>query len=120
MLVYTVPWAKFARRIIAILIFIFPALVLRSREARRPDALDTDAQPRHILGMDDAAAVEQQLHMSVAKPLLLPIMYKPSNADLAAAMQQYGAVLKAPDHVTHFLSVIDDAMKARKTGIANP
>jgi hypothetical protein len=70
-----------------------------------------------LADMTDAAAVEQQLHISATKPLLLPIMYKPSKADLAAATQRYGAVLKAPDHLTHFLSVIDDVMKARHTGI---
>ena len=39
-------------------------------------------------------------------------MYKSSEADIAAAMQQYGSVLKAPDKITYFLNVIDDVMKA--------
>ena len=60
----------------------------------------------------DVAVLEQHLRTISSKPLLLPIMYKPSEADVAAATQQYGAILKAPNKITHFLNVIDDVMKA--------
>jgi hypothetical protein len=65
----------------------------------------------------DAAVLEQHLKTTPSKSLLLPVMYKPSTADVAAATQHYGAVLKAPDKITHFLNVIDDVMKARQAGI---
>jgi hypothetical protein len=65
----------------------------------------------------DAPDLARQLEMATAKPLLLPIMYKANKTDLAAAAQQYGAVLSAPDRITHFLGVIDDVMKARQAAI---
>jgi hypothetical protein len=66
----------------------------------------------------DAAAVERQLGTAAMKPALLPIMYKPSETEITAAVQHFGAILKAPDRITHFLSVIDDVVKARQKGQA--
>jgi len=67
-----------------------------------------------LADIDDAAAVERQLSAVGAKPLLLPILYKASPEAIASATKQFGTVLTAPDRITHFLSVIDDAMKARQ------
>jgi hypothetical protein len=71
-----------------------------------------------LADIDDAAAVERQLSAVDAKALLLPILYKPSAEEIATATKQFGTVLTAPDRVTHFLSVIDDAMKARQNAQA--
>jgi hypothetical protein len=64
--------------------------------------------------LPDAGAIKQHLETSAPGAVLLPILYKPSNADLSLATQQYGTVLTAPDKMTHFLSVIDDVMRARR------
>lgn len=74
------------------------------------------AGPRYdivLAEFPDAKALGLQLQPIAAKPLLLPIMYKPAKAEQTAAEQQFGTVLKAPDSIMHFLGVIDDAMKAR-------
>jgi len=67
-----------------------------------------------LVDFADAAAMERQLASASTKPSLLPILYKPSDAVMSAAMKQFGTVLKAPDRITHFLNIIDDVMKARR------
>jgi hypothetical protein len=44
---------------------------------------------------------------------VIPVLFKPSKADLAAAQKKYGLVLKTPAGAAEQLEVIDRAMKAR-------
>jgi hypothetical protein len=49
-------------------------------------------------------------------PLVLPVMYNPSRAELAAAKKQHQRILKAPTKNQSFLDAIDDAL-ALKPGL---
>jgi hypothetical protein len=66
------------------------------------------------MDVSDATALhDQENQKAVVKPTLVPILFKANKVEIAAAEKQFGAVLQAPDRITHFLSVIDDVMKAR-------
>jgi hypothetical protein len=65
----------------------------------------------------DAASLAPELQTVSSKPALLPVLYKPSKADMAAARKQYPFRLQASANEIEFLIAIDDAMKLRsKTG----
>jgi hypothetical protein len=46
-------------------------------------------------------------------PTVLPVLYNPTNAELAAAKKQYQRVLKAPTKNQSFLDAIDGALASR-------
>jgi hypothetical protein len=85
---------------------------------RLGDRVGADQIDVVLADIADAAAVERQLSAVAPNALLLPILYKPSAEQIASATKQFGIVLTAPDRVTHFLGVIDDAMKARQNAQA--
>jgi CheY-like chemotaxis protein len=51
-------------------------------------------------------------------PTVLPVMYNPTGAELAAAKKQYQRVLKAPTKNQSFLDAIDDAIASRSAAQA--
>jgi hypothetical protein len=66
-----------------------------------------------LADFSDAVALESEVRASNAKPALVPMMYQPSKAEMAAAEKQFICLLKAPEKITYFLNVIDDLMKTR-------
>ena len=48
-------------------------------------------------------------------PIVLPVMYNPTGAELAAAKKQHARILKAPTKNQAFLDAIDDALAQRST-----
>ena len=66
-----------------------------------------------LADFSDAIALESQVRAANAKPALVPVMYQPSKAEMAAAQKQFVCLLKAPERITYFLGVIDDLMKTR-------
>jgi hypothetical protein len=46
-------------------------------------------------------------------PVLLPVLFDPSAATLAAARTHYGLAMKAPETANRFLATIDEAMGSR-------
>jgi len=46
-------------------------------------------------------------------PVVLPVIYNPTSADLAAAKKQHQRILKAPTKNQAFLDAIDDALASR-------
>ena len=61
----------------------------------------------------DAAAVARQIESKPSKPVLLPLIHKPTNIELAAAERQYSLLLKTPSKIGDFLATIDQAIKLR-------
>ena len=66
-----------------------------------------------LADFSDAITLEPQVRQANAKPALVPVMYQPSKAEMAAAEKQFVCLLKAPERITYFLGVIDDLMKTR-------
>jgi hypothetical protein len=70
-----------------------------------------------LADFSDAASIAPEVESASSKPVIVPVLYKPSNADMAAARKQYPFPLKASSDEMQFLTAIDDAMKLRaKTG----
>lgn len=61
----------------------------------------------------DLAGVTTQLHDAPSQPVVLPVLYKPSNAELSAAKKSYKFALKTPTDELNVLDKIDEATKAR-------
>ena len=61
----------------------------------------------------DAAGIAGQLQSAPSKPVVVPILFKPSKAELAAAQREYKFALKAPADEVQYVTAIDEAMKLR-------
>ena len=70
-----------------------------------------------LVDFADLAEITRLLRSAPSKPVILPILVKPSKAELAAAQREYKFALKAPADDVQYLTAIDEAMKLRlKTG----
>jgi ABC-type amino acid transport substrate-binding protein len=61
----------------------------------------------------DIAAITRQLQSAPSKPVVVPVLVKPSKAELAAAQREYKLALKAYADEIQYLKAIDEAMKSR-------
>jgi ABC-type amino acid transport substrate-binding protein len=61
----------------------------------------------------DIAGITRQLQSAPSKPVLLPILVKPSKAELSAVQKEYKFALKASADEIQYLTAIDEAMKSR-------
>ena len=61
----------------------------------------------------DMAGITRQLQSAPSKPVVLPVLLKPSKTELTAAQKEYKFALKAPGDEVQFLVAIDEAMKLR-------
>jgi hypothetical protein len=61
----------------------------------------------------EAPTLDARVNESPSRPTPLYVMYEPDKAHAAALQKQYNCSLKASDKPNHYLSVIEDAMKAR-------
>ncbi len=66
-----------------------------------------------LVDFSEAAALAQRVASLPSRPLVIPVMYKPSKAELAEAQKQFPYVLKAPANSTQHLEAIDEAMKSK-------
>jgi ABC-type amino acid transport substrate-binding protein len=70
-----------------------------------------------LVDFGDLAGVTRLLQSAPSKPVILPILFKPSKTELAAAQREYKFALKAPSDDVQYLTAIDEAMKSRlRTG----
>jgi hypothetical protein len=63
--------------------------------------------------IEDVATVSEHVAKLQSSATLIPIAYKPSKTDLAAARQRFSLVLKLPATSIQHLQAIDEAMKSR-------
>jgi ABC-type amino acid transport substrate-binding protein len=71
-----------------------------------------------LVDFADLAGITRQLQSAPSKPVILPILVKPSKTALAAAQKEYKFALKASADDFEYLTAIDEAMKLRlKTGV---
>ncbi len=61
----------------------------------------------------DVARISGHTQSAPSKPTILPVLFRPSKAELAAAQKDYRYALKAPGDELEYLAAIDDAMKSR-------
>lgn len=65
-----------------------------------------------LVAMADGQIVNSRVQRDRA-PIVLPVMYNPTGAELAQAKKQYARVIKSPTRNQSFLDAIDDALAAR-------
>jgi ABC-type amino acid transport substrate-binding protein len=61
----------------------------------------------------DLAGITRQLQSASSNPAVLPVLVKPSKAELAAAQKDYKLALKSNADEIQYLTAIDEAMKLR-------
>jgi hypothetical protein len=66
-----------------------------------------------LVDLADLAAIVSQLQSAPSKPVILPVLVKPSKAGLAAAQKEHKQALKADGADIEYLAAIDEAMKSR-------
>lgn len=76
-------------------------------------ALGTGTYDLLMTDYRSAAAVEGDAKAAPSHPTVLPTLYNPSAADLAAAEQQYQCVMKAPGKQKDYLAVVNEALVER-------
>src|SRR5262245_45025406 len=66
-----------------------------------------------LVYFEDLAGIARQLQSAPSRPVILPVLVKPSKAEFAAAQKEYKFALKATADEFEYLSAIDEAMKAK-------
>jgi len=66
-----------------------------------------------LVDFADLARITLQLQSAPSKPMILPILAKPSKAEFAAAQKEYKLALKSTADDFDYLTAIDEAMKLK-------
>lgn len=66
-----------------------------------------------LADFNDLAGIARELQSAPTKPIILPILFKPSKAQFAAVQREYQFALSAPADDVRILTAIDQAMKSR-------
>jgi hypothetical protein len=66
----------------------------------------------------DAPELRKQCGASASKPAVLPLLYKPTADELAAAQKEASCLARPSKKSSDLLAVIDETMKDRSKGIA--
>jgi ABC-type amino acid transport substrate-binding protein len=70
-----------------------------------------------LVNFADLGGITRLLQSAPSRPVIVPILFKASKAEFAAAQKEYKFALKAPADEFQFLAAIDEAMKLRvRTG----
>ena len=76
-------------------------------------ALDTGSYDLVFTDVKSAPAIQTEAQGASSKPMVLPTLFNPSDADLAAATKEYHCVVKAPGSQKDYLAVVNEAMALR-------
>jgi hypothetical protein len=76
-------------------------------------ALDTGSYDLLMADYRSAASLEAAAKAAPSHPTLLPTLYNPSPADLAAAEKDYACVMKAPGSQKDYIAVLNEALAER-------
>ena len=77
------------------------------------DALKSGRVDVVLVGFGDLAGIAQELQSAPSKPAVLPILVKPSKAELTAVRKEYRFALKAGADDFEYLTSIDGAMRVK-------
>jgi len=82
-------------------------------EARLAQTLQAGGVDLVLADVSDVEAIKPRAEQSPSKPMVLPLMYKPTKAEAEAVKTRYRTELKSSDRPARYLSAIDDEMQAR-------
>ena len=66
----------------------------------------------------DVPGLRKEAGASPGKPLVLPLLYKPTAEELSAAEKEANCQVRPSNKSSDLLIVIDDTMQSRKKGVA--
>jgi hypothetical protein len=66
-----------------------------------------------LVDVANANELSQQVSLAPSKPVLLPVAFKASKEEQAAAQKRYHCLLKAPGNAENYLDAIDRAMELK-------
>ena len=77
------------------------------------EALKSGKVDMVLADFEDLAGITRKLQSASSNPVALPILFKPSKAEFAAAQREYRFALRAPADGVQYLTAIEEAMKLR-------
>ncbi|MDQ6894808.1 MAG: hypothetical protein M3167_19305 [Acidobacteriota bacterium] len=94
----------------------------------KPKVVETDAEVEKALASGkydvvladyvDVAGLRERCGTIASKPAVLPLLYKPTAAELSAVEKEANCLVKPSKKSADLLAVIDETMKDRQKGIA--
>src|SRR5262249_26520730 len=87
-------------------------------QAEVEKALDTGKYDLVLADVADAPELRQRCATTASKPAVLPLLYKPTPEELAAAEKEANCLVKPSKKSSDLLAVIDETMKDRSKGLA--
>jgi len=66
-----------------------------------------------LIDLADAGNLQRQIESSGSRTVVVPVVYKRTKAEEAAAARQYKVVVKNPTHGDDFLAAVYEVMKSR-------
>ena len=87
-------------------------------EAEVERALESGKYDLVLADYADVPDLRKRCGASASKPAVLPLLYKPTAAELAAAEKEANCLVRPSKKSSDLLAVIDDTMRDRSKGIA--
>ncbi len=87
-------------------------------EAEVQKALESGKYDLVLADVADVPELRKQCGASASKPAVLPLLYKPTPAELSAAEKEANCLVRPSKKSSDLLAVIDETMKDRSKGIA--
>ena len=91
--------------------------VVESR-AEVEKALETDKYDLVLADVADAPELRKRCDANPSKPAVLPLLYRPTPEELAAAEKEANCLVKPSKKSSDLLAVVDETMKDRSQGLA--
>jgi hypothetical protein len=92
--------------------------VVAESEAEVQKALATGKFDLVLADVTDAPALRKEASASASKPVVLPLLYKPTPAELTAAEKEANCMVRPSAKSRDLLVVVDETMKGRRAGVA--
>ena len=87
-------------------------------EAEVEKALDSGKYDIVLADFADVPDLQKKCGTSASKPAVLPLLYKPTAAELSAAEREANCLVRPSRKSSDLLAVIDETMKDRQKGVA--
>jgi hypothetical protein len=87
-------------------------------EAEVQKALETGKYDLVLADVADVPELRKQCGASASKPAVLPLLYKPTAAELSVAEKEANCLVRPSKKSSDLLAVIDETMRDRSKGIA--
>ena len=88
-------------------------VLLVENDAALARALESDRVDLILTDVADAERLSRQAFAAPTKPTVLPVMYRPTQAEAQLVEARYQCRLTSADRADRYLAAIDTAMKAR-------